>query len=158
VFPIQVPPLRARADDIPLIAEYCASQYARKVGKTIEGIHESAMAVLCRYQWPGNIRELQNVIERAVILARGSLLGLSDFELPSLAAPEAGRFARAGPADERRQIEEALKASRGRVYGDSGAAEALGVPPSTLESRIRRLGIDKHAFRRRGSAPPAPKP
>jgi formate hydrogenlyase transcriptional activator len=159
VFPIQVPPLRARADDIPLIAEYLARQCARKVGKAIKEIDESAMAVLCGYQWPGNIRELQNVVERAVILARGSLLGLSDFELPSLAAePEAVRPARAGPADERQQIEEALKASRGRVYGDGGAAEALGVPPSTLESRIRRLAIDKLAFRRRGSAPAALKP
>ena len=110
-----------------------------------------------RYPWPGNIRELQNVVERAVILARGSVLGLSDFELPSLGS-EALRPARGGPADERQQIEGALKASRGRVYGDGGAAEALGVPPSTLESRIRRLGIDKLAFRRRGSAPPALKP
>jgi formate hydrogenlyase transcriptional activator len=159
VFPIHVPPLRERAEDIPLLAEYWASQYARKVGKAIKGIDESAMAVLCGYQWPGNVRELQNVVERAVILARGSLLGLSDFELPSLAAgPEAVRPARAGPADERQQIEEALKASRGRVYGDGGAAEVLGVPPSTLESRIRRLGIDKHAFRRRPSASPAAKP
>jgi formate hydrogenlyase transcriptional activator len=159
VFPIRVPPLRERAEDIPLIAEYWASQYARKVGKAIKGIDESAMAVLCGYQWPGNIRELQNVVERAVILARGSLLGLSDFELPSLAAePEAPRPPRAGPADERQQIEEALTTSRGRVYGDGGAAAALGVPPSTLESRIRRLGIDKHAFHRRGSAPPALKP
>jgi formate hydrogenlyase transcriptional activator len=159
VFPIHVPPLRERAEDIPLLAEYWASQYARKVGKAIKGIDESALAVLGGYQWPGNVRELQNVVERAVILARGSLLGLSDFELPSLAgAPEAVRPARAGPADERQQIEEALKASRGRVYGDGGAAEVLGVPPSTLESRIRRLGIDKHAFRRRPSAPPAAKP
>ena len=144
-----------RLRSIPLLAEYWASQYARKVGKAIKGIDESAMAVLCGYQWPGNIRELQNVVERAVILARGSLLGLSDFELPSLAAePEAPRPARAVPADERQQVEEALKASRGRVYGDGGAAETLGVPPSTLESRIRRLGIDKFLFRRRGSAPP----
>ena len=158
VFPIQVPPLRARADDIPLIAEYLVRQYARKVGKAIKGIDESAMAVLCGYQWPGNIRELQNVVERAVILARGSLLGLSDFELPSLAAePEAVRPARAGAADERQQIEEALKASRGRVYGDGGAAEALGVPPSTLESRIRRLGIDKHAFQPPRLRPASPK-
>ena len=159
VFPIQVPPLRERAEDIPLLAEYWASQYARKVGKAVRGIDEAAMTVLCAYPWPGNIRELQNAVERAVILARGSVLELSDFELPSLAAePEGPRPPRAGPADERQQIEQALKASRGRVYGDGGAAEALGVPPSTLESRIRRLGIDKHGFRRRGSAPPAVKP
>ena len=159
VVPIQVPPLRERAEDIPLLAEYWASQYARKVGKAVRGIDEATMAVLCAYPWPGNIRELHNVVERAVILAHGSLLGISDFELPSLAAaPEAVRPARAGPADERQRIEEALKASRGRVYGDGGAAEALGVPPSTLESRIRRLGIDKFAFRHRGTAPPAVKP
>ena len=148
VFPIQVPPLAARADDIPLLAEYWASRYARKVGKAIRGIDESAMAALCAYPWPGNIRELQNVVERAVILARGSVLGLGDLELPSL-RPEPPRPLRAAVGDERLQIEEALAASRGRVYGDGGAAEALGVPPSTLESRIRRLGIDKHAFRRR---------
>jgi formate hydrogenlyase transcriptional activator len=155
VFPIQVPPLRERAEDIPLLAEYWASQYARKVGKAIRGIDESAMAALCAYPWPGNIRELQNAVERAVILARGSVLELADFELPGLGSESSRRPARCSPGDERLQIEEALKASRGRVYGDGGAAEALGVPPSTLESRIRRLGIDKHAFGRRGSAPPA---
>jgi formate hydrogenlyase transcriptional activator len=159
VFPIRVPPLRERAEDIPLLAEYWASQYARRVGKAIKGIDESAMAALSGYRWPGNIRELQNAVERAVILARASRLGLSDFELPNLAAaPEAVRPARAGSAHERRQIEEALEASRGRVYGDGGAAEALGVAPSTLESRIRRLGIDKYAFRRRASSPPAVRP
>jgi formate hydrogenlyase transcriptional activator len=159
VFPVHVPPLRERAEDIPLLAEYWVSQYARRVGKAIKGIDEPAMAALCAYRWPGNIRELQNVVERAVILARGSLLGISDFELPSLAAaPEAAHPARADRADERPQIEEALGASRGRVSGEGGAAEVLGVPPSTLESRIRRLGIDKLAFRRRGSSPPAVKP
>ena len=105
------------------------------------------MAALCDYRWPGNIRELQNAVERAVILARGSVLELADFELPGLGSGRRGP-ARGGPGDGRQQIEEALEASRGRVYGDGGAAEALGVPPSTLESRIRRLGIDKHAFRR----------
>src|SRR5262249_41969043 len=86
VFPIRVPPLRERAEDIPLIAEYWMSPFARRVGKAIEGIAEPAMAVLRGYQWPGNIRELQNAVERAVILARGRLLGISDLELPSLAA------------------------------------------------------------------------
>ena len=106
------------------------------------------MAALCAYSWPGNIRELQNVVERAVILARGNVLGLADFELPSLGS-DAVRPDPERPGDERQQIEEALAASRGRVYGVEGAAETLGVPPSTLEARIRRLGIDKHAFRRR---------
>jgi formate hydrogenlyase transcriptional activator len=157
VFPIRVPALRERTEDIPLLAEYWASRYARTVGKGIRRIDESAMAALCAYPWPGNIRELQNVVERAVILARGSVLELSDFELPGLRC-EPHRPSRAAAGDERLQIEEALAASRGRVYGDGGAAEALGVPPSTLESRIRRLGIDKHAFHRRGSAEPALKP
>jgi len=148
VFPIRVPALRERPEDIPLLAEYWASRYARTVGKVIRRIDETAMTALCAYPWPGNIRELQNVVERAVILARGSALGLRDFELPSLCS-EPPRPSRAGGGDERQQIEEALAASRGRVYGPEGAAETLRVPPSTLESRIRRLGIDKHAFRRR---------
>jgi len=147
VFPICVPPLRERAEDIALLAEHWAGRCSRSVGKAIRGIDESALAGLCAYPWPGNVRELQNVVERAVILSRGSILGFSDFELPSLGA-EPARSARGGPADERAQIEEALAESRGRVYGPDGAAEALDVPPSTLEARIRRLKIDKHAFRR----------
>jgi formate hydrogenlyase transcriptional activator len=135
-------------DDIPILAEYWASRCSRNVGKTIRAIDESAMAALRAYPWPGNIRELQNVVERAVILARGNMLGLSDFELPSFGC-EALPARPDGPRDERQQIEEALEESRGRVYGVDGAAEVLGVPPTTLEARIRRLGIDKHAFRRR---------
>jgi hypothetical protein len=107
---------------------------------------------LCAYSWPGNIRELQNVVERAVILARGPVLSLPDLELPGLAS-EAVRPGRDDPSDQRQQIEQALVASRGRVYGSDGAAETLGVPPSTLEPRIRRLGIDKHAFRSPRSRP-----
>ena len=147
VFPIQVPPLRERADDIPILAEYCASQSARKVGKAVQGITESAMAALTAYPWPGNIRELQNVVERAVILARGRTLEPGDFELPNGGA-EPPRPA-LGSGDGRQRIEDALAVSQGRVYGVGGAAEALGLAPSTLESRIRRLGIDKLAFRRR---------
>ena len=152
VFPIRVPPLRERAEDIPILAEYWASRYSRKVGKPVRAIDAAAMAALCAYPWPGNIRELQNVVERAVILARGNVLGLSDFELPSLGS-DVVRPGHGGTSDERQQIEEALAASRGRVYGVEGAAELLGVPPSTLEARIRRLGIDKHAFRRRAPRP-----
>ena len=146
VFPISAPPLRDRTEDIPIIAEYYVSHYARKIGKRIRGINPSAMALLTAYPWPGNVRELQNIVERAVILAGGEVLGVTDFELPSLKAATAPV---PDDAAERRQIEDALRASRGRVSGIDGAAQALGVAPSTLESRIQRLGIDKLAFRRR---------
>jgi DNA-binding NtrC family response regulator len=133
----------------PLLAEYWANRHGRQIGKAIRGIDERAMAALCGYRWPGNIRELQNVVERAVILARGDVLGLPDLELPDIGvdSPRPAAVRRSG--NDRQQIEEALAVSRGRVYGPDGAAGALGVPPSTLEARIRRLGIDKHAFRRR---------
>ncbi len=152
VFPIHVPALRERAEDIPILAEYWVSRHSRTVGKKIRAIDESAMAALCAYPWPGNIRELQNVVERAVILARGNVLGLRDFELPSLGF-DVAEPKHEIPGDERQQIEKALAASRGKVHGAEGAAETLGVPPSTLEARIRRLGIDKHAFRRRVPRP-----
>jgi transcriptional regulator with GAF, ATPase, and Fis domain len=145
VFPIAVPPLRAHAEDIPQLAEHYARHYARKLGKRVRGVGAGALALLTAYPWPGNVRELQNVVERAVILARGEELATADFELPGLAS----LAARASTATERGRIEEALRAARGRVYGLGGAAEALDVAPSTLESRIRRLRIDKYAFRRR---------
>ena len=150
VFPIRLPPLRERADDIPLIADYYAHHYGRKIGKAVRGIASEAMERLAAYPWPGNIRELQNVVERAVILVRRDVLEIADFELPSLrpASPESGGKGEA-PHGERRRIEDALAASRGKVSGPRGAAEVLGVPASTVESRIRRLGIDKRAFRRR---------
>jgi formate hydrogenlyase transcriptional activator len=148
VFPIAMPPLRERKDDIPPIADHYARQYARKLEKRIRGVSPSAMEALLAYRWPGNIRELQNVVERAVILARGDSLSLPDFELPSLSS-DVARPKQERRRDERQQIEDALVASRGRVCGAEGAAETLGVPASTLESRIHRLGIDKHEFRRR---------
>jgi len=143
VVPIAVPPLRERKGDIPLIADHYASQYASKVGKRIRGVSPSAMQALIAYPWPGNVRELQNVLERAVILAQGEMLELADFELPRLAV----LASKAGPADERQTIQEALRTARGRVSGLDGAAASLGVAPSTLESRIQRLRIDKFAFR-----------
>jgi formate hydrogenlyase transcriptional activator len=143
VFPIAMPPLRERKGDIALIADFYAREYARRLGKRIRGVSPSAMEALLAYPWLGNVRELQNLVERAVILSRAELLDLADFELPDLSAPPS----EAEPADERRRIEIALRAARGRVYGFGGAAEALGVAPSTLESRIQRMGIDKFAFR-----------
>ncbi len=152
VFPIHVPPLRERAEDIPLIAEYCVHQYGRKLGKAVRGIAPSALALLREYGWPGNVRELQNVVERAAILARGPLLDVNDFEIGSNSAAAQSSDHGGGPDRERRRIEAALAASRGRVSGPEGAAAALAVAPSTLESRIQRLGIDKLAFRRRVAA------
>jgi formate hydrogenlyase transcriptional activator len=151
VFPIHVPSLRERAQDVPVIADYYAHRYGRKIGKSIRGISPEGLQALEAYAWPGNVRELQNVVERAVILARGPLLEVGDLEIPSRAASgrRAGAPGDGGPDSERRRIENALAASHGRVAGLEGAAAALGVPPSTLESRIRRLGIDKLAFRPR---------
>jgi formate hydrogenlyase transcriptional activator len=152
VVPITVPPLRERGSDIRLIAEHYASHYASRLGKRITGLSPRALLALEAYPWPGNVRELRNVVERAVILACGELLQPGDLELPGRSAP-AGT---AGESSEdrgcieealRATIEEALRAARGRVAGLEGAAAALGVAPSTLESRIQRLRIDKFAFR-----------
>src|SRR5262249_13018327 len=143
VFPIAMPPLRERKSDIRLIADYYANHYGRKLGKRIRGISPGAMEALLAYPWLGNVRELQNLLERAVILTRTETLALAAFELPGLS----GAPCQAEPADPRQRIEEALKAARGRVYGLDGAAASLGVAPSTLESRIQRMGIDKFAFR-----------
>jgi len=145
VFPIGIPPLRERREDIPTLAKYFVSKLSPQMGKKIKSISPQAMEVLVNASWPGNVRELQNIVERAIILSRGEVLGSADFELPSLksaTAPESD-------AVERQQIEDALRASHGRVSGVEGAAQALRVAPSTLESRIQRLGIDKLAFRRR---------
>jgi len=145
VFPIEIPPLRERREDIPPLANYFVSKLSPQMGKKIKSISPQAMEVLANASWPGNVRELQNIVERAIILSRGEVLGSADFELPSLKTATAP----VSDAAERQQIEDALRASRGRVSGVDGAAQALGVAPSTLESRIQRLGIDKLAFRRR---------
>jgi formate hydrogenlyase transcriptional activator len=143
VFPIAMPPLRERKGDIALIAEYYARRYGGELGKRIRGVSSSAMEALLAYPWPGNIRELQNLAERAVILSSGDVLELAEFELPGPSIPRS----EVDPVNERRSTEEALRGARGRVYGADGAAASLGVAPSTLDSRIRRLGIDKFAFR-----------
>jgi formate hydrogenlyase transcriptional activator len=147
VVPIAMPPLRERPGDIRLIAEHYARHYASKLRKRITGLSARAIAALEAYPWPGNVRELQNVVERAVILASGERLEPCDFELPAASAPT--RPVAASSSDERSRVEEALRAARGRVSGPDGAAASLGVAPSTLEARIRRLRIDKYAFRTR---------
>jgi transcriptional regulator with GAF, ATPase, and Fis domain len=157
VFPIEMPPLRERKDDILTLVEYFVQRYARKAGKSIRTIEKRTLERLQAYDWPGNIRELQNVIERSVILSSGDVFAVDDVWLstessqgtshvPVPALPERE------PRTEREIIEAALAASRGRVSGASGAAAKLQIPPSTLEHKIRALKIRKSQFKFRSSA------
>src|SRR6267143_2172931 len=150
VFPIEVPALRDRADDIPLLVEYLVQRFALKAGKKIRRIEERTLELLRAYDWPGNVRELQNVIERSVILSDGEAFSVDEAWLrrnadgafeSTVSAPGAGA------AHEREGIEAALAASQGRVSGPAGAAIRLGIPRQTLESRIRALRINKHRFK-----------
>jgi transcriptional regulator with GAF, ATPase, and Fis domain len=150
VFPIAVPPLRERADDIPLLVEYLIDRYARKAGKTIRRVNMRTLDHLRSYPWPGNVRELQNVIERSVIVCDTDEFTVDESWLSARPAVE-GRLALSGTLDahEKAIIEEALRVSGGRVFGPSGAAARLGIPRSTLESKIRALKINKSRFRAR---------
>jgi formate hydrogenlyase transcriptional activator len=152
VFPIDVPPLRDRKEDIPLLVEYLTERYASKTGKKIKAIEKRTLELLNAYQWPGNIRELQNVIERAVILCEGDTLSIDEVWLPHEPARHTEHrsgLARLGSDREKALIESALRESKGQVSGPSGAAAKLGIPRSTLETKIRALGIDKHLFKSR---------
>ena len=152
VFPIEVPPLRDRTEDILMLVEYFVRRYARRAGKNFRSIDKKTLDLLQNYDWPGNIRELQNVIERSVILNSGEVFAVDESWLSK--QPARGRPQVASPApsqgeprSEREIIEAALAASRGRVAGRSGAAARLGVPPSTLDHRIKALRIDKTQFK-----------
>ena len=148
VFPLQMPPLRERPKDIPLLVEYLTQRYAARIGKTITAVSHRTIELLTSYDWPGNVRELQNVIERAVILCEGTLaVDEAWFEKRSTRrGADAKTLGRLSGHAEKELIERALAGSRGRVAGPTGAAATLGIPRSTLESRIRSLGIDKHRF------------
>jgi formate hydrogenlyase transcriptional activator len=157
VFPIAMPPLRSRKDDIPLLVEYFAARYAARLGKRLESVDRRTMERLVAYPWPGNARELQNVIERAAILAEGGLLRVEETDLHVAPAPAAARATTAAGdsssssldlrQNERQLIESALAECRGQVSGSRGAAAKLGVPATTLESMIKRYRIDKQRFR-----------
>jgi len=150
VFPIDVPPLRERREDIPLLVEYLTERYACKAGKKIKNIDRRTLELFQAYHWPGNIRELQNVIERAVILCDGQTLSVDEVWLHT-EAPRSSKAAkglgRLGAEQEKELIESALAECGGRVAGPTGAAAKLGIPRSTLETKIRSLRIDKHRFR-----------
>jgi formate hydrogenlyase transcriptional activator len=149
VFPIAVPPLRERAEDIPLLVEYFVGRFARDAGKNIRHISKQTLEQLQSCRWPGNIRELQNVVERAVILCEADTFIVDESwlesELEESSQPEGLS------ALEDREVEmiaAALAETHGRISGPSGAAAKLGIPRQTLESKIRRLGIDKYGEKR----------
>jgi formate hydrogenlyase transcriptional activator len=149
VFPIRVPPLRERKEDIPMLVEYFVKRYSEKMGKQIRKIDKHTLELCRAYHWPGNIRELQNIIERSVILCSGDTFWVDAAWLSSQEPP---RLELSGPLTETLQdqekqlIEAALTESEGRVAGPEGAAARLGIPRSTLESKIKQLKILKHKF------------
>jgi transcriptional regulator with GAF, ATPase, and Fis domain/predicted ATPase len=152
VFPIEVPPLRKRKEDIPLLVGYFVDRYSRKSGKSIRSINRKTLDRLKSYDWPGNIRELQNVVERSVILCETETLAVDESWLSQPRIDETEQpiqpFLRMSASQEKRTIEVALSDSRGQVSGPSGAAAKLGIPPSTLDSKIKALSIDKRKFKR----------
>jgi PAS domain S-box-containing protein len=149
VFPIETPSLRERKEDIPLLVEYFIHRYAKKAGKKILRINKETLDMLASYDWPGNIRELQNVIERSLILSE-----TENFTVDKSWLSHKSRQTHLGKAllnsfatHEKELIEAALADSQGRVSGPSGAAAKLGIPPSTLDSKIKTLRINKHSFK-----------
>ncbi len=154
VFPIEIPPLRKRTEDIPLLVTYFVNRYARKAGRHFTAIDKKSLDLLQSYAWPGNIRELQNVIERSVVVSESQTFSVDESWLsrrpsapdPSDTSVQPTLFSRS-PAQEKAAIEAALRECGGRVYGPSGAAAILGIPRTTLESKIKSLKIDKNRLR-----------
>jgi formate hydrogenlyase transcriptional activator len=149
-----MPSLRERADDIPLLVEYLIERYAKKAGKKIRSIDKKTLRLFQDYNWPGNIRELQNVVERAVVLCDSETFSVEESWLKRELPHESSRpsalskgLGRLDETKEKEMIEAALAETGGRVSGPSGAAALLGVPRQTLESKIANLGINKHRFK-----------
>jgi transcriptional regulator with GAF, ATPase, and Fis domain len=152
VFPIQVPPLRERREDIAMLLEYFLHRYAKQVDKIFRSIDKHTLDLFRNYEWPGNIRELQNVVERSVILSPDNVFCVDDSWLPSIPCSQRKRRTHEdGSGDDsehqRDMIESALDQSRGRISGPKGAAARLGLPPSTLNSLIKKLKIRKGRFK-----------
>jgi formate hydrogenlyase transcriptional activator len=158
VFPIEVPPLRKRKEDIPILIEHFVKCFAEKVGRQFSKIGGRTLDLCQAYHWPGNIRELQNIVERSVIRRSGDTFWVDEAVLSSHPSPWQdsplrpiqtlhGNQKELGSHGERKIIENALRETRGRVYGPRGAALKLRIPPSTLESRIKALNICKTEFK-----------
>jgi formate hydrogenlyase transcriptional activator len=150
VVPIEMPSLRERAADIPLLVEYFIERFGKKAGKKFKTINRKTLQLFQAYEWPGNVRELQNVTERAVILSDGDTFSVD----PTWVKREPTQVASPGIAlhgallrQEKEMIEAALAESRGRISGPKGAAAKLGLPTRTLDSKIKRLGINKYRFK-----------
>jgi len=139
VFPVEVPPLRERREDIPLLSWTFVKEFSNSMGKAIDAITDDSMAALVAYPWPGNVRELRNVIERAMILSRGPTLQIK-LGHPTL-RPQAATTAATLEEAEREHIVRALERCGWRIRGSNAAAELLGMKPTTLESRIKKLGL-----------------
>lgn len=149
VVPISIPPLRERREDIPLLVRHFVHQFAQRMNKIIDEISSETMEALTWYSWPGNIRELQNVIERSMVMHEGGEFTTEKSWLCSGYSPGAPTLSSLGSSSlgDREIIGAALAETRGRVSGPSGAAARLGIPPSTLESRIRSMNINKYQFK-----------
>jgi len=151
VFPIEVPPLRERRQDIPVLFEYFIDRYARKAGKSFQTVNKKSLDLLQSYSWPGNIRELQNVIERSVIVCETETFSVDESWLSRRPSPTEPKgqfdFFEKLTAQEKEMIEAALRETKGRVFGPSGAAAKLGMPGTTLDSKIKSLKISKNRFR-----------
>jgi PAS domain S-box-containing protein len=150
VFPIRLPALRERVDDIPLLVEYLVDRYAKKAGKKIRSISKDTLSLFQNYDWPGNIRELQNVVERAVVLCDGEVFCVDpSWLVPASPNPTAPTIPLVADLAEREKamIENALREAEGVISGPAGAAAKLGIPRQTLDFKIRKLGINRHRFR-----------
>jgi formate hydrogenlyase transcriptional activator len=147
---VDVPPLRERVADIPLLVEYFIDRFGKKAGKKFRTIDKKSLRLLQAYDWPGNIRELQNVIERAVILCEGDTFSVDETwirrKLP-VARSRPSRLNRVLARQEQEMIEAALAECYGRISGPSGAATKLGLPARTLDSKIKRFKINKYRFK-----------
>jgi DNA-binding NtrC family response regulator len=145
-----MPALRDREEDLPLLIQYFLDRYARNAGKNFESLSKRSLQLLKSYPWPGNIRELQNVIERSVIVSDSKTFSVDESWLARPQTADSGggkQLAARLVAQEKEMIETALRESGGRVSGPYGAARKLGIPGSTLESKIKSLRIDKSRFK-----------
>lgn len=140
VFPITMPALRDRRSDIPMLADHFLQHFSKKHGKTELKVTPAALRILTTYSWPGNIRELQNIMERAVIVSEGKVLAL---EASWLVGASVDETAKTWSAQEKQRLLDALQSSGGRVYGPGGAAHRLGLNPTTLYGKMRKHGISK---------------